>query len=87
MRNLLQIAALLAATATADFCFDGSSEFMGNYYCQQVNAITYTGVGGDGTYNRVTNMDGDTGTCSSTPQEYSGSLSPLNEEVSEIEAT
>lgn len=54
----------------------------GNYYCQKVNAITYTGVGGSGSYNKVTSMDSTSGTCGSSPQGYSGSMSPFDEEVS-----
>ena len=53
----------------------------GNWYCDLVNAITYTGVGGEGSYNKITNMDSTSGTCSSSPFGYSGSLSPLNEPV------
>lgn len=82
MKSFLTAAALLAATASADLCAHGSTDDNGNYYCQEVKAITYTGVGGSGSYNKVTNMDGSSGTCSSTPFGYSGSLSPLDEEVS-----
>lgn len=82
MKHLIRAAALLAVAVSADLCDNGSSEYEGNYYCQMVNAITYTNVGGAGSYNKVTNMDSGSGTCSSTPFGYSGSLSPLNEEVS-----
>ena len=79
MKYSLGAAALLTATASAqiDCVEDG-----GNYYCNLVNAITYTSVGGSGSYNKVTNMDSSSGSCSSTPFGYSGSLSPLDEEVS-----
>ena len=71
--------ALFAATAYAQLeCTDDG----GNWYCDLVNAITYTGVGGEGSYNKITNMDTSSGTCSSSPFGYSGSLSPLNEPVS-----
>ena len=43
---------------------------------------SYTSVGGDGSYNKVTNMDPTSGTCSSSPYGYSGNLSPMNEEIS-----
>ncbi|KAK4499445.1 hypothetical protein PRZ48_009959 [Zasmidium cellare] len=82
MKSFLTTAALLAATASADLCAHGSTDDNGNYYCQEVKAITYTGVGGSGSYNKVTNMDGSSGSCSSSPFGYSGSLSPLDEEVS-----
>lgn len=47
----------------------------------QVEAVTYTGVGGTGFYNKVTNMDPISGNCTYEAYGYSGSLSPLNEEV------
>jgi len=82
MNYFYTAAALLAATASADLCAHGSTDDNGNWYCQQVNAISYTNVGGSNQYNRVTNMDSNSGACSSTPQSYSGSLAPLDEEVS-----
>ncbi|KAM0692892.1 hypothetical protein Q7P36_007449 [Cladosporium allicinum] len=54
----------------------------GNWYCSMVKALTYNGVGGENKYNKITKMDGDSGSCESTPQSYSGSMSPLDEEVS-----
>lgn len=81
MKHLLKAALLFAATATAQIdCIDDG----GNYYCRLVNAITYLSVGGDGSYNRVTSMDSTSGTCASSPVGYSGSLSPLDEEVGDI---
>ena len=83
MKYLLSAAALLAATVAADkrdLCSDGSTDDNNNWYCQNVTAITYTGVGGSGSYNRVTSMDS-SGHCSSSPKGYSGNLSPLDEEV------
>ena len=53
----------------------------GNFYCQLVHAITYTSVGGEGTYNRVTDMDSNSGSCANSPYDYSGSIAPLDEEV------
>ena len=87
MRNLITTgAALLAAFAFpvivhADECAEGSVLIDGNYYCQAVKSIQYTNFGGTGSYNMVTDMDSTTGSCSSTPYQYSGSLAPLNEEV------
>ena len=46
--------------------------------------VTYNGVGGENKYNKITKMDGDSGSCESTPQSYSGSMSPLDEEVRDI---
>ena len=77
MKYALGAAALVAATASAACTNDAK-----NWYCNQVHAITYTGVGGTGSYNRVTSMDSSTENCGSQAQAYSGSMSPLNEEVS-----
>ena len=83
MKYLFSAAALLAATVVADkrdLCSDGSVDDGGNWYCHDVDAITYTGVGSSGSYNRVTDMATD-GTCSSSTQAYSGDMAPFDEEV------
>ncbi|WPH02498.1 Hypothetical protein R9X50_00536300 [Acrodontium crateriforme] len=77
-------AAALVATVAADkrdLCADGSQDIGGNWYCQAVEAITYTGMSGAGSYNKVTNMGAD-GSCSTAPHAYSGSMCPLDEELS-----
>lgn len=79
---LLYATTAYASVEERDLCADGSTDDNGNWYCQAVQAITYTGVGGDGKYNRVTSMDSNSGTCGSTPFGYSGTMSPLDEEVS-----
>jgi len=84
MKYSLATAALFAAvtTVTADLCAKGSVDVNGNWYCQEVTAITYTGVGGAGFYNKINNMDSNDGLCTSSAQSYSGTLAPLDEEVS-----
>jgi hypothetical protein len=82
MKYSYSAAALFAATVSADLCHLGSSEVNGNWYCQAVKGMTYTGVGKSGSYNKITNMDSTTGTCSSTPYAYSGAMAPLDEELS-----
>ncbi|KAK5113079.1 hypothetical protein LTR62_003658 [Meristemomyces frigidus] len=89
MQYLRTATALLVATVVVvvsankrDLCADGSTDDNNNWYCQNVTAITYTGVGGSGSYNRVTSMDSNGGGCSSVAKGYSGTLSPLDEEVS-----
>ena len=77
----------LFSATNAQACAPGSGtgtaqEINGNWYCSEVSAITYENFPGHGYYNQVTNMDADTGQCSSRTHAYSGSLSPLNEEVS-----
>ncbi|EGW31278.1 uncharacterized protein SPAPADRAFT_61845 [Spathaspora passalidarum NRRL Y-27907] len=54
----------------------------GNYYCSATKKVVYKGVGFQGTYQDVTNMDDTTGTCSQQPYSFSGNLSPLDEELS-----
>lgn len=67
----------------AQECAAGSaSQYKGNWYCSQVKAITYSGFPGKGRYNKVTNMDAMTGQCEFERYDYSGSLSPMNEELS-----
>ena len=74
---------LLGATGSnAQACAAGTAqEINGNWYCSEVKAITYTDFPGNGSYNKVTNMDAATGQCSFEQYSYNGSLSPLNEEV------
>jgi hypothetical protein len=79
MKYSIISAALLAAVASADAgC---STDGHNNWYCQEVNAISYTGIGSAASYNKVTGMNPSNGQCSSTPFGYSGPLAPLNEEV------
>ncbi|KAK5277786.1 target of Sbf, partial [Cryomyces antarcticus] len=83
MHNFIATGVVLAAVISgvaADLCATGSQQINGNWYCQAVKAITYTGVGGSGSYKKVTNMDSSSGACSSSPFGYSGSMSPLDEE-------
>ncbi|CCK68067.1 Tos1p KNAG_0A03880 [Huiozyma naganishii CBS 8797] len=54
----------------------------GNYYCATTNAIIYSNVGVSATYNDVTLMDETTCACSSQQVSFSGSLAPLDEELS-----
>ena len=84
MHFTMRIASLIlafAASAVADQCASGSTLDGGNYFCQLVDAIQYSNVGHAGSYNKVTSMGTD-GKCASSPVSYSGSLSPLDEEVS-----
>lgn len=78
--NILFLTTLKGAVAQA--CAAGAaSEIKGNWYCSEVTAVTYADFPGVGSYERITDMDVDTGGCSSVRYEYSGSLAPLNEEV------
>lgn len=75
-------ALLLVRSAVADMCAMGSEEVDGNWFCQSVKAIQYSNVGSFGSYQQITNMDDQTGSCQSQPKSYSGPLAPLDEEVS-----
>ena len=71
--------------ASAQACAAGvASEIKGNWYCSEVTAVTYANFPGVGSYERITDMDADSGECSSVRYDYSGSLSPLNEEVGSL---
>ena len=86
MRTIIPVAAaaLLAAhNIAAQACAEGSAkEIKGNWYCSSVKGITYTNFPGTGSYNKITYMDAASGQCRSERYQYSGSLAPLNEEVS-----
>lgn len=85
MKRFVTAGAVFAAVftgANADLCTDGSVNDGGNWYCQEVSAITYTGLEGSGSYNKITNMDSTSGSCSSSAYGYSGTMAPLDEEVS-----
>lgn len=54
----------------------------GNYYCSETDAVVYKNVGFSGSYQDVTNMDESSGTCTQSSKSFSGSLAPLDEELS-----
>ena len=70
--------ALVSTTSVAADC----QNVGGNYYCNSVDAIKYTGVGFPGSYQDVTNMDESSCECSSNSLAFSGTMSPLDEELS-----
>jgi len=86
MKPILPIALLFATTATGEKrqeCSSGATDDNGNWYCQEIHAITYTGVGGSGSYNRVTDMIPEgSGSCPNSPSSYAGDVAPLDQEVS-----
>ncbi|KAL8684544.1 MAG: hypothetical protein Q9224_006284, partial [Gallowayella concinna] len=72
-----------AASVDAQACAAGTAQQIGgNWYCSEVKAITYSNFPGTGTYNKITNMDSETGQCTSEKHTYSGSLAPMSEELS-----
>jgi len=78
---MIATAISLLGVVGADLCGMGSQEIDGNWFCQPVQAIQYSNVGIPGTYNQITDMASN-GVCSSEPKQYSGPISPLDEEVS-----
>lgn len=75
------LSVFLSNEVTAQCAAGTTQEINGNWYCSEVTAVTYTNFPGFGSYNKITGMDASTGDCSSERYNYSGSLSPLNEEV------
>lgn len=61
---------------TAGCAFDS-----GQVYCQSVGSITYSNLGKSGSYNEVTGMDMETGTCTWSPVSFSGPLAPFDQPV------
>ena len=84
MRGLVAAAAgiVFVSTAAAQAgAAAGARELHGNWFCSPVRAITYSNFPGTGSYGRVTHMNASSGECEQRRHEYSGSLAPLNEEV------
>lgn len=78
------VTAIIITGAAGQACAAGSAqEINGNWYCQAVKAITYTGFGTTGSYKKVTNMA--SGVCGSTPFTYGGTTSPMDEEVGVVD--
>ncbi|KAG0671106.1 target of Sbf [Pichia californica] len=76
---LYTIATTLVSTTSVNA---GCSYISGNYYCSEVSAIQYEGIGFSGSYNDVTNMDETTCQCTSSESAFSGTMAPLDEELS-----
>jgi hypothetical protein len=87
MRALFATATVVAiaiAGASAQACAPNTAhEEGGNWYCQAVNAISYTNFGTPGQYNKVTSFNEGAGSCSSVSTDYAGGISPMDEEVSD----
>ncbi|KAF2146537.1 uncharacterized protein K452DRAFT_282711 [Aplosporella prunicola CBS 121167] len=85
--NLIAGSALALAsgvTALSNGCADAAPDESGNYYCEPaVKTLKYTGVGGTGSYKKVTNIAADD-VCEWADHNYSGSLAPYDEEIAVI---
>lgn len=73
---------ILAAALLVARAYAACSEISGNYYCSEVSQVIYESIGFDGSYSQVTNFDNSSCTCTSSSKSFSGSLSPLDEEIS-----
>ncbi|EXJ86941.1 hypothetical protein A1O3_03895 [Capronia epimyces CBS 606.96] len=74
--------ALLALAASTVVAADSNCyEEKGNWYCSQVDAISYSNFGTAGQYQNVIEM-GSAGQCNFAAQAYQGGMAPMDEEVS-----
>ncbi|KAF1810645.1 hypothetical protein P152DRAFT_366171, partial [Eremomyces bilateralis CBS 781.70] len=71
------------STVSADFCDKGSENILGNFYCQAVKSIKYSGVGTSGSYPDVVGMDS-SGNCEKNDKAFSGPLAPFDEELAAV---
>ncbi|KAF2221390.1 putative TOS1-like glycosyl hydrolase-domain-containing protein [Elsinoe ampelina] len=78
LNSLALAAASLFATASAQACTQSG----GNWYCNQVDAVSYLNFGTSGTYDRVTYMNEVTGECKKDKTAYGGAIGPFDEELS-----
>lgn len=76
--SVLTVLSSLTKTIKADCTLSSD----GNYYCAQTDAIIYSNVGLSSTYLDVTNMDESSCACTQSSTSFSGSLAPLDEELS-----
>ena len=86
MKNILVacvLPSLTFAKSAGELCRGHSQFSEGNWYCSEVQAITYKNISQPGRYNRTTRVNPDTGLCDHEPVSYSGtgSLTPLFGEV------
>lgn len=73
---LMAAASSVAATAVFE---------AGNWYSNEVKAISYSNFGTAGSYKKVTTMSN--GVCNFGDQPYSGGLAPFDKEVSLAESS
>ena len=58
------------------------TESGGNYYCNSVSGVKYENIGYSGSYMDVTSMDESSCECSQSSYSFSGTNSPLDEQLS-----
>jgi hypothetical protein len=71
-----------AAASSGQLCAEGSANEGGNWFCQAVNQVKYTGVGASkASYQDVVFMDPETGRCDKADHPIGGPLAPFDESV------
>lgn len=75
--------ALLAMASMGIAQDSGCYQEKGNWYCNQVQAISYSNFGTAGQYQRVSQMSS-SGQCGFAGQSYQGGMAPLDGEVSQV---
>lgn len=78
LASLALVAASLVSSVSAQACTQSG----GNWYCNQVNAVSYLNFGTSGTYKKVSYMNDDTGECKFDQAGYGGAIGPFDEELS-----
>lgn len=73
----LLFAGLLAVSTSAQSCQVINSI----QYCEPVDSVTYTDIAHSGTYSDIVGMDGTTCACNRADKPFSGTLTPLDEQV------
>ncbi|KIY03366.1 uncharacterized protein Z520_00057 [Fonsecaea multimorphosa CBS 102226] len=82
MKRGCSVSALLLAVASTVLAQDNNCyEDAGNWYCNSVQAISYSNFGTPGQYQKVSYM-GSNGECDFVGQSYQGGMAPMDEEVS-----
>ena len=83
MKYAFTTSTLLAFTSAAAVLAqdNGCYQEKGNWYCNAVDAISYSNFGTPGKYQKVTSMGPNTA-CGFTDQAYSGGVAPFDGEVS-----
>ncbi|CAK7895538.1 hypothetical protein CAAN1_05S04038 [[Candida] anglica] len=78
MKLFVPATLIALATSVAAEC----SQIAGNYYCSETSKVIYQNIGFSGSYQDVTNMDETSGKCTQETVNFSGSMTPLDEELS-----
>ncbi|SPQ18636.1 ae76cd03-b6bf-497b-81d4-32f3bc7c4049 [Thermothielavioides terrestris] len=70
------------SSSTQQACQGTRQEEQGNWYCRQVQHVTYENMVNSGQYSEVVSMDQQTGDCKFANRSFSGPLAPFDEPLS-----